>query len=337
MGPTVDMAASATEAQWYYTREELALPPSVRAGMSLVEERNRRQSAVKGLWKIRDSSSFKQPVITAAATFVHRFYMRETFQEWDYKLIAAAALFLASKSEEEPRSIKSLVGWMINPAGDDPNAATSPLAMDTRQKIIVYEEAMLRVLCFDLTVRHPHWIAVSATKAMWSDEEAEVRDKVAQAAWMILNDSLPAPLCLLHTPPVLAAAALVLACVQLDVSLPGPPPPVSEQRAAHELAVQEAEEGEETQPFEPRVFWLDVLGIKAEALREPVQDMVDVYKLANDPFVVEEGARLAAKAAAALVQFAAASNAPSPVPPRPGTTTPVVSDLEPAGNGIDLS
>ncbi|BGP38221.1 hypothetical protein JCM10449v2_002150 [Rhodotorula kratochvilovae] len=291
MAPTIDMAMSATEAQWYYTRDELALPPSVREGMSLTEERYHRQGAVKWLWRIRDSSGFKQPVITAAATFMHRFYMREKFQEWDYKTTAAAAIFLASKSEEEPRSIKSLVSWILD-SPQDQSVSAGPQGMDLRQKIITYEEAILRVLCFDLTVRHPHWIAVSAAKAIWVGGEAEVGMKVAKAAWMILNDSLPAPLCLLYTPPVLAAAALVLACVQLDVALPGPPPPLSEQKALHELAVQDAEEGEETPPFEPQMFWLDLLGVKAEELREPVQDIVDVYKLANDSFVVEEGAKV---------------------------------------------
>lgn len=100
-------------------------------------------------------------------------------------------MFLACKSEEEPRSLKSLVTWLLDPDNTgkpiDPQAAT-----DVRQRILTYEEAMLRVLCFDLTVRHPHWIAVSAARAAWTGaaaEGAKVGDKVAQAAWLFLNDS----------------------------------------------------------------------------------------------------------------------------------------------------
>lgn len=77
---------------------------------------------------------------------------------------------------------------------------------------------------------------------------------------------LSAPLCLLYTPPVLGAAALVLACAQLDVALPGPPPPLSDQKALHDLKIQEAEEGEEMPVFEPQVYWLDLVGVKPDQL-----------------------------------------------------------------------
>ncbi|GAA5904943.1 hypothetical protein JCM8208_007232 [Rhodotorula glutinis] len=289
----LDMVASSTEPQWYYSRDELALPPSVRAGMALSHERALRQEAVQQLWLIRNHGVFKQPVITAAATFVHRFYMRETFQDWDAKTTAAAAIFLASKAEEEPRSLKSLLSWIL----DANELADAHRANNVRQKVLAHEEAMLRVLCFDLTVRHPHWIAVSVARKAWVGEgEHEVGDQVAKVAWMILNDSLSAPLCLLYTPPVLGAAALVLACAQLDVALPGPPPPLSDQKALHDLKIQEAEEGEEMPVFEPQVYWLDLVGVKPDQLPDPVKDLVDVYQLANDEFVVEEAAELAVKA-----------------------------------------
>lgn len=50
----LDMVASSTEPQWYYSRDELALPPSVRAGMALSHERALRQEAVQQLWLIRN-------------------------------------------------------------------------------------------------------------------------------------------------------------------------------------------------------------------------------------------------------------------------------------------
>ncbi|GAA5854788.1 hypothetical protein JCM9279_000946 [Rhodotorula babjevae] len=318
----LDMAASSTEAQWYYSRDELALPPSVRAGMALSHERASRQKAVRWLWTIRDNGGFKQPVVTAAATYVHRFYMRETFQDWDAKVTAAAAIFLASKAEEEPRSLKTLLSWVLDPA----ELADTNIANSIRQKILAHEEAMLRVLCFDLTVRHPHWIAVSVAKRSWTGDEVAVGDKVAKVAWMILNDSLSAPLCLLYTPPVLAAAALVLACAQLDVALPGPPPSLSEQKALHDLKIQEAEEGEEMPVFEPQVYWLDLVGVKADDLPAPVKDLVDVYKLAADEFVVEEGAQLALKAQsvvdALVFSSLAGSSTADYVAPSPGSTSP---------------
>jgi len=65
--------------------------------------------------------------------------------------------------------------------------------------------------------------------------------------------------------------------------------------------------------FEPQVYWLDLVGVKADdlagapalpsrfappqsdsrtPLAAPVKDLVEVYKLAADEFVVEEGAQV---------------------------------------------
>ena len=59
----LDLAASSTEAQWFYSRDELALPPSVRAGMSLSDERAGRHKAVRWLWNIRNAGSLSVPVL----------------------------------------------------------------------------------------------------------------------------------------------------------------------------------------------------------------------------------------------------------------------------------
>ena len=151
--------------------------------------------------------------------------MRETLQDWDPKVrtasllpfsssctasradpllftpqvTAAAAIFLASKAEEEPRSLKTLLSWVL-----DPDELADPhRSNEARQKVLAHEEALLRVLCFDLTVRHPHWIAVSVAKRSWTGDEVEASDKVAKVAWMILNDScvlasLVCPSCRVH-------------------------------------------------------------------------------------------------------------------------------------------
>lgn len=78
---------------------------------------------------------------------------------------------------------------------------------------------------------------------------------------------LALPLCLLYRPQLIAAASFVLACAQLDQPLPPSPGSLSEQRALHELEIQEAEEGEEPAPFVPRMGWMDLLEINPEELR----------------------------------------------------------------------
>ncbi|GAA5971633.1 hypothetical protein JCM11641_000666 [Rhodosporidiobolus odoratus] len=300
MAPLLDVAASSTEQQWYYSHQELQQSPSIAAGLRPSDERKARQDAIKFVWKLKDGLGVRQSVVTTAATFIHRFYMRESVQTWDVLLLAGAATFLACKNEEEPRSIKLLVQLLMdirrNPTGrieakghhiDRNNPAFDPL----RSKLVACEEALLRVLCFDLTVRDPHWIALKAVKKSWANEP-ERADKVGRVGWSFLNDSLAAPLCLLYRPHLLAAAAILLACAQLNLPLPERPPSLEMQKTIF-YTENEAEEGEEPPSFEPEVWWLELLDVKPEELRNPVLDLVGEYKFAEDEFVVEQGAKLA--------------------------------------------
>lgn len=163
-----------------------------------------------------------QPVISTAATFLHRFYMRETMQQYDpvvshgpmpscedrltppapyepNQTAAVAAFFLACKSEEEPRSIKALVQFLLEATRDQRRFRVDRIAapqtdlpefQKLRAKVLTYEEAILRSLCYDLTVRNPHWYAVNTAKQVWTGEdEVETGKRVAQVAWTFLNDS----------------------------------------------------------------------------------------------------------------------------------------------------
>lgn len=117
--------------------------------------------------------------------------------------VAVAAFFLACKSEEEPRPIKSIVSWILS-RSINPEAASnsqSPAFIEQRKKLVATEEAVLRTLCYDLTVRQPHWLAIKAATRMWTGVQADVGIKVAKVAWNFLADSCVAPAHL--APPVL--------------------------------------------------------------------------------------------------------------------------------------
>ncbi|GAA6034174.1 hypothetical protein JCM8097_003766 [Rhodosporidiobolus ruineniae] len=323
MVPRIDVPASATEQQWYYTRAELARPPSVREGsMSLEEERRRRQQGIRAIWTLRDALGLTQLVVTVAATLFQRYYMRESFTTHDHLTAAGAAVFLACKVEEQPKSSKLITHVLFEirrgkvrgrwPGPNPPIPETSrPGFDDMRRKLTIVEEAMLNALCFDMTVRDPHYLIVLAAEKIWR-EDKEAREKLVGAAWSFLNDTLSAPLCILHPPPLLAAAALALACIQLSHPLPAVPPSLDEQRAQHADA---AEEGEEAPEFEPEVFWLEMLGVEEGELKEAVQDICEVYTAAEDDFVVKQGALLAEEARTALLAF-----------PFPVTSNPPVED-----------
>jgi hypothetical protein len=249
MSRPLRLPASSTESQWLYTPAELAHSPSVRAGLTVQQELHGRARAIKRLWTLRNyqtvsvplrRASFPaqradcdgatqrhQPVISTAATFLHRFYMRETMQQYDpvvnydpmstrmrarkadssrsecrtnrNQTAAVAAFFLACKSEEEPRSIKALVQFLLEATRDQRRFRVDRIAapqtdlpefQKLRAKVLTYEEAILRSLCYDLTVRNPHWYAVNTAKQVWTGgDETETGKRVAQVAWTFLNDS----------------------------------------------------------------------------------------------------------------------------------------------------
>lgn len=114
--------------------------------------------------------------------------------------VAVAAFFLACKSEEEPRPIKVIVSSVLQRSGQVEAASNSqsPAFIEYRKKLVATEEAMLRALCYDLTIRQPHWLAVKAATQMWTGVQAEVGTKVAEVAWNFLTDSCVLLLLLLH-------------------------------------------------------------------------------------------------------------------------------------------
>ncbi|GAA5911651.1 hypothetical protein JCM6882_006930 [Rhodosporidiobolus microsporus] len=335
MTPLIQVAASSTEQQWYYTRQELARPPSVREGMKLSQERRLRQKAVKTIWKFKDALFLKQATITTAATLMHRFYMRETFQQYDYLLGAAAATFLASKSEEEPRSLKTLTQFVLDMRRGTYNGqkrapeTSRPEFTDLRRKITLVEETMLRAMCFDLTVRDPHWVALKTVKRVWKEDEAGTN--VARVAWAFLNDVLYHPLCLFHRPHLLAAASLLLACAQLSLPLPPRPLSLDEQRTLHET---DAEEGEEAPPFVPEVYWLDLLDVRKEELEAAVEDLLDGYKVAQEAFVQQQAVQLATLVTPLFASLSPSPSSTSTTAPASASTA-TTSTITDAAKGLD--
>lgn len=76
-------------------------------------------------------------------------------------------------------------------------------------------------------------------------------------------------LALIHRPNVIAAAAIVCACQQLEFPLPAPPlPPLAEmtesERMAVELLKKEPGVGEAT---EEEPYWLELLDVKVEEVK----------------------------------------------------------------------
>ncbi|KAK3987738.1 cyclin-like protein [Cladorrhinum sp. PSN332] len=192
--------------QWLFTQAEVASTPSIMDGMSIAEERLRR---AKGINFIKQAAVILElPAITiwVASVFFHRFYMRfsldiEKPSGVHHYNIAATALFLANKTEENCRKTKDVIISVAKVAQKD-----SKLELDEQSKeywrwrdnILMYEEMMLEALTFDLSVENPLNQLREQFKALRVDyhNEAAIRD----SAWAFCNDA-----CLTVVPLLLSA------------------------------------------------------------------------------------------------------------------------------------
>ncbi|OAA68608.1 Cyclin C/H/T/L [Niveomyces insectorum RCEF 264] len=205
--------------QWYYTPEELISTPSVLDGLSPAEERARRAKGVNFIYQSGiavQPHSLPQVTLYVAAVFFHRFYMRISMVEerggiHHYK-IAATALFLANKTEENCFKTKSLIIAVAKVAQKNPDMIVDEQSKEYwrwRDSILTYEELMLETLTFDLVVANPY-------DQLWEQLRrlGQLGCKpIREAAWTFLNDAALTALPLLLESSGIAVASIFFASV----------------------------------------------------------------------------------------------------------------------------
>lgn len=214
MGATNLIASGSS--QWIYSTSGLhATPSKTTSGIPLQKEMYDRARGVEFLFRLGVSLSMPSSAMYTAATWFHRFFMRFSMEDYHRQEVAAACIFLATKTEECGRKLRDVakVYWSkvgkvdIKELADDAKDIEESMTM-----ILLTEEVLLEALCFDFVVESPHTALVELLEAR--DESEELEDY----AWTIANDSYRTPLCLLYPPRIIAAASYVLAQHIVDSS-----------------------------------------------------------------------------------------------------------------------
>ncbi|KAK4170307.1 cyclin-like protein [Cladorrhinum sp. PSN259] len=202
--------------QWLFTRDEVVSTPSIIDGMSIAEERLRR---AKGINFIKQAAVILElPAITiwVASVFFHRFYMRYSMDQEKggvhHYNIAATALFLANKTEENCRKTKDVIISVAKVAQKDNKLELDEQSKEYwrwRDNILMYEEIMLEVLTFDLSVENPlnHLREQFKALNLSYHNEAAIRD----SAWAFCNDACLTVVPLLLTAKDIASGAIFFA------------------------------------------------------------------------------------------------------------------------------
>ncbi|KAI9594989.1 cyclin-like protein [Syncephalis fuscata] len=207
--PMVDFMPTASNS-WLFPREELEKTPSAEDNIPLAEELSMRSKACAMIFSVGIMMNLPQVVLATACAYLHRFYMTRSLKDFQFLEVAATALWVATKVEEQTRRLDDFAKACVCKALKTPSA--SDRERDKWCNVVVYGEAsLLEAICFDLVVEHPY------IHLLLFVQKHKVPDQISHAAWAFLNESLRSPLCVLYPPSTIAAAALHAAGLRVGV------------------------------------------------------------------------------------------------------------------------
>lgn len=285
----------------FYTKEQLEeKAPSIQAGMAPEKyARAQRQYTImikEMCQKMRHTSSIN----FAAVSFCHLFYAVRSIQANDWWLVAIAAVLLAGKTENSPRSMMNIlhVATTVKPL----NAHTSFAAMLKNKQqydwlcdlVLKAERSLLYTVGFRLHFDHPHFQIerLASDYQLERHYRAKAGFTLSQFAANFLADSYKLTMSLRHPPEKMAIGALYSAVRETKTQVP---------------------------PLEDGQLWFGHAGSNLAEMEEFYKDIKRLYASKSVPSKTEKAATKAAIAAAQQSSMPAASAAQSSAPPSQGT------------------
>ncbi|KAL2154711.1 hypothetical protein VTH82DRAFT_3387 [Thermothelomyces myriococcoides] len=197
--------------QWFFTADEVVSTPSIIDGLPVAEERLRRAKGVNFIYQAGILLELPQLTLWVAGVFFHRFYMRYSMVEErggiHHYNIAATALFLANKTEENCRKTKDIIIAVAKVAQKNTKLVIDEQSKEYwkwRDSILAYEELMLEALTFDLLVDNPYVRLHEYMGQLNLLRNMRLRDSV----WAFCNDA-----CLTVLPLLLNARDIAIAAI----------------------------------------------------------------------------------------------------------------------------
>ncbi|KAK2612410.1 hypothetical protein QQS21_001514 [Conoideocrella luteorostrata] len=205
--------------QWSFTSEEVQSTPSIVDGVSPTEERLRRAKGVNFIYQAGVMLDLPQITLWVAGVFFHRFFMRFSMVQEKGGIhhynIAATALFLANKVEENCRKTKDIIIAVAKVAQKNAKLIIDEQSKEYwrwRDSILTYEEVMLEQLTFDLMVDNPYRNLFDLLGQLDIVHNKNLR----QAAWAFCNDACLTAIPLLIEARDVAISAIFFASVHTN-------------------------------------------------------------------------------------------------------------------------
>ncbi|XP_076653364.1 uncharacterized protein LOC143359349 isoform X1 [Halictus rubicundus] len=207
----------ATDEKWYFTKEQLINTPSRKCGIDADKELSYRQQAANFIQDMGQRLVVSQLCINTAIVYMHRFYVFHSLSQFHRNAIAAAALFLAAKVEEQPRKLEHVIkmAHLCLHRDQPPPDIRSEQYLDQAQDLVFNENVLLQTLGFDVAIDHPHTHVVRCCQLVKASKD------LAQTSYFMASNSLHlTTMCLQYKPTVVACFCIHLACKWSNWEIP---------------------------------------------------------------------------------------------------------------------
>jgi protein BUR2 len=252
---SLNLVLERAQSQWIFLPAELQRVPSVLDGMDIRQEQSNRSKGVNFITQVGMLLKLPQLTLATASVYLHRFFMRHSMVDLPNRpglhhyAIAATALFLATKVEENCRKMKELVVACCRVAQKQPSLIVDEQSKEYwkwRDTILHNEDLLLEALCFDLQLEQPYRILFEFLCYYGVQNDKNLRN----VSWAYLNDANLTTMCLLFPPRLIAGSALYAAAKFTGVTFPD----------------------EQGQP------WWEHLGLNIADIKSAVDLMAEVYE-----------------------------------------------------------
>lgn len=194
--------------KWLFSSYELSnFTPSVREGMPSKVEMIQRSKGVNFIVQVGSHLKLPQMTVTAASTFLHRFYLRYSLKRYHYYDMGATCLFLATKVEETNRRLRDVAVACTKIASKNPKLIVDEQSKDYwrwRDIILLNEDILLEALCFDMSLDSPYSLLSNYVDKLGVSHLSALK----KCAWAFVNDSCRTTLCVMFPTNVISAAAI---------------------------------------------------------------------------------------------------------------------------------
>ncbi|GMH87847.1 hypothetical protein TrVE_jg6819 [Triparma verrucosa] len=232
---------------WITRKSRRPPPPSVVTGhLTSRQELRTRRNTVTFILQLGEALCLPRQTVSTSIIFFHRFFSRQSFATHSRYDVSVACTFLASKVDETPRKVASVVlqSHMLlerinNSTSSVITSEAAPATLDLKSeeflelkdRILILERVVLQTLSFDLTVSHaykPFCDLMSLLKSKYTSGgfvtkggENVGQQVLAQIGVGVMNDSYGGRVWLGLRGEEIAKCAVMAAVVVKEVEVKG--------------------------------------------------------------------------------------------------------------------